>query len=47
MQQNKFWSLVMNDLADGNGFKIRIQVCMWLGFPPLNIKLSNELCILL
>ena len=25
----------MNDLADVDGFKICIQVCEWLGFPPL------------
>ena len=27
--------LVMNGLADVDGFKICIQVCVWLGFPPL------------
>ena len=26
---NKFWSLVMTALADVDGFKICIQVCMW------------------
>ena len=30
---NKFWSLVMNCLADVCGFKICIQVCVRLGFP--------------
>ena len=30
----KFWSLVTNGLAEVDGFKIYIQVCMWLGFPP-------------
>ena len=25
----------MNGLADVDGFKIFIQVCVWLGFPPL------------
>ena len=25
----------MNGLADLDGFKICIQVCVWLGFPPL------------
>ena len=25
----------MNGLADIDGFKICIQVCVWLGFPPL------------
>ena len=25
----------MNGLADVDEFKICIQVCMWLGFPPL------------
>ena len=28
----------MNGLADVDGFKICIQVCMWLGFPPLIVK---------
>ena len=28
----------MNDLADVDGFKIRIQVFVWLGFPPLEFK---------
>ena len=32
---NKFLSLVMNGLADVDGFKLCIQVCVWLGFPPL------------
>ena len=32
---DKFWSLVMNGLADVDGFKICIWVCVWLGFPPL------------
>ena len=30
---NKFWSLVMNGLADIDVFKICIQVSVWLGFP--------------
>ena len=36
---NKFWSLVMTGLADVNGFgfKICIQVCMWLGFRSLSL----------
>ena len=38
---NKFLSLVMNGLADGDGFKICIQVCVWLGFPPLLIHIWN------
>ena len=33
MQQTNFG--VMNGLADIDRFKICIQVCMWLGFPPL------------
>ena len=32
---NKFWSLVMNGLADVDGFKISIQVCVWPRFLPL------------
>ena len=32
---NKCWSLVMTGLADVDGFKICIQVCVWMGFPPL------------
>ena len=33
----------MNSLADVDGFKICIQVCVWLGFPPLSLrgKLTN------
>ena len=27
----------MNGLADVDGFKICIQVCVWLGFPPLKL----------
>ena len=37
----------MTGLADVDGFKICIQVNVWLGFPPLNIKLSNKLSIIL
>ena len=42
---NKFWSLVMTGLADVDGFKICMQVCVcvWLGFQPL--KLSYILVI--
>ena len=36
-ETNKFWSLVMTGLADVDGYKICIKVCVWLGFPPLNI----------
>ena len=32
---NKLWNLVINGLADVDGFKIYIQVCVWLAFPPL------------
>ena len=32
---NKFSCLVMTGLADVDGFIICIQVCVWLGFPPL------------
>ena len=32
---NTFWSLVMTGLADVDGFRICIQVCVWLGFPTL------------
>ena len=35
---NKFWSLVLMGLTDVDGFKICIQVCLWLGFPPLCYK---------
>ena len=38
---NKLRSLVMNGPADVDGFKLCIQVCMWLGFPPLKIPLGN------
>ena len=40
---NKFWSLVMTGLADVDGFKISIQVCMWPGFPPLMKWISKVL----
>ena len=30
----KFWSLVITDLADIDGFKICIQVGVWLGLRP-------------
>ena len=33
---NNFWSYVMNGLADVYGFKICIQVCVWLDFHPWN-----------
>ena len=32
---NKLWTLVMTDLADVEGFKIGIQICVWLAFPTL------------
>ena len=35
---NNFWSLVMAGLADVDGLKIYIQVCVWLGFQPLKIE---------
>ena len=38
---NKFWSLIMNGLADVDGLKICIQVFMWLGFPPLYWREAN------
>ena len=31
----------MNGLADVDGFKICIQVCVWLGFPPLVNSMSK------
>ena len=31
----------MNGLADVYGLKICIQVCMWLGFPPLIIVVTG------
>ena len=31
----------MNGLADVDGFKICIQVYVWLGFPPLNLRQST------
>ena len=37
---NKFWSLVMNGLADIDGFKICIQAWVWLGFPPQGFWLA-------
>ena len=36
---NKFE--VMNGLADIDGFKICIQVCVWLGFPSLTLEIWN------
>ena len=40
----KVESLVMNGLADVDGFKICIQVCLWLGFPHLvNIACDYEI----
>ena len=39
---NKFWSLVMNGLADVDGFKICIQVCVWPRFPPF-LKIQQSL----
>ena len=41
---NKFWSLVMTGLADVDGFRICIQVCMWLDFRPL-IVFDEEISI--
>ena len=41
--RNKFWSLVMNGLADVGGFKTCIQICMWLGFPPLMLVWINNI----
>ena len=38
---NKFWNLVMEGLADADKFKICIQVCVWLGFPPLWLCLTK------
>ena len=35
MQQTNFEDLAMNGLADVDGFKICIQMCVWLGVPPL------------
>ena len=41
---NKFWGLVINSSADVDGFKICIQVCVWLGFPPLEqLELEKSL----
>ena len=34
---NEYGSLVMTGLADVDGFKIYMQMCMWLGFRPLII----------
>ena len=31
----------MNGLADVDGFKICIHVCVWLGFPPLIVGQPN------
>ena len=31
-------SLVMTGLADVDGFKICMQVCVWLGFPPVSME---------
>ena len=43
---NKFWSYVMNSLADVDGFKSCIQVCLWLDFPSLTMKSnSDSLCL--
>ena len=38
---NKFWSLVMTGLADVDGFKICIEVCVWLGFQPLTTAIDR------
>ena len=35
---NKFWSSVMTGLADVDGFKLFVQVCVWLRFPSLNFR---------
>ena len=32
----------MNGLADVDGFKICIQVYVWLGFPSLYLKVNSE-----
>ena len=32
---NKIWSLVMTGLVGVDGFKLCIQVCVWLGFATL------------
>ena len=37
---DKFSSLVMTGLADVDGFKIFIQVSMWLRFPPLYLEIT-------
>ena len=42
---NKFWSLVMNGLADVDGCKICIQMCVWLRFPPLTPRKERNFII--
>ena len=42
---NKFWSLFTAGLADVDGITISIQVCMWVGFPPLQNQNSTEVAI--
>ena len=45
---NTFWNLIMTGLADVDGFKICVQVCVWPDLRPLaagrsNLKLQNRL----
>ena len=42
MSSERYPCLVMNGLADVDRFKICIQVCMWLGFPPLIMSISAK-----
>ena len=35
-------SLVMTGLADVDGFKIYMQVCVWLDFPPSHWKVLSQ-----
>ena len=42
MQLTKFWNYVMISLADVDGFKICMQVYVWLGFRPLIVFVSHS-----
>ena len=33
----------MNGLVDVNGYKICIQVCMWLSFPALHVYMKYDI----
>ena len=47
MQQTNFWSLVMNGLADVDGFKICIEVLRVAGLPTLVSYISMNIQMLI